>query len=79
MIVWSKAFCPKCVSAKKLLDIRGIEYEERIIGKDWAKEDLLRDIPSARSVPQIINKGTLIGGLPELMKYLENTANVKNF
>lgn len=69
-IVWSKEKCPMCVQAKTLLKQHGIEYEERMVGVDWTKEQLLEQVPNARSVPQIVIDGELIGGYVELRNYL---------
>jgi glutaredoxin 3 len=69
-IVWSKYHCPYCDQAKALLTQRGITFEERKIGDGWTKEELLEAIPTARTVPQIILEGELIGGFTELKKKL---------
>ena len=70
-VVWSKEQCPYCVQAKKLLELKGIEYEERNIQKDWTKEQLLEAVPTARTVPQIFLDGNLIGGFTELKSHLQ--------
>jgi glutaredoxin 3 len=70
-IVWSKYHCPYCDQAKALLSRKGIKFEERKIGDGWSKEELLEAIPTARTVPQILLNGELIGGFTELKKYLE--------
>ncbi len=69
-IVWSKEKCPMCVQAKTLLKQHGIEYEERIVGVDWTKDQLLESVPSARSVPQIFIDDKYIGGYVELRNFL---------
>ena len=73
-IVWSKHNCPYCDQAKALLTQRGIKYEERKIGDGYTREELLEAVPNARTVPQIIINGNMIGGFTELRDYLENTA-----
>lgn len=70
-IIWSKYQCPNCDQAKALLEQREISYEERKIGDGYSKEELLEDVPGARSVPQIIIDGKLIGGLNELKTYIK--------
>jgi glutaredoxin 3 len=65
-IVWSKYHCPYCDQAKALLTSKGIQFEERKIGDGYTKEELLEAIPTARTVPQIILNGQLIGGFTEL-------------
>jgi glutaredoxin len=70
-VVWSKNACPFCDQAKNLLKLKGIEYEERNISKDWTREQLLEAVPDARTVPQIFLDGELIGGFTELRKHLK--------
>jgi len=69
-IVWSKDMCPYCVQAKKLLELKGIEYEERNINKDWTREQLLEAVPTARTLPQIFLDDELVGGFTELKQRL---------
>jgi|TARA_R110000868_G_scaffold31918_1_gene116600 glutaredoxin len=69
-IVWSKDQCPFCDQAKRLLESKGIEYEERNMSRDWTKEQLLEAVPTARTVPQIFLDDELVGGFTELRKKL---------
>lgn len=71
VIVWSRYHCTFCDQAKLLLGQREIAFEERKIGDGYTKEELLEEIPTARSVPQIIIDGKIIGGLPELKAFLK--------
>lgn len=73
-IVWSKYHCPYCDQAKKLLNSKGIEFEERKIGDGWTKEELLEHVPNARTVPQIFLDDRLIGGFTELKEYFDVNA-----
>jgi glutaredoxin 3 len=69
-IVWTKDACPYCVQAKALLEQQGIDYEEKRIGVDYTREQLLEAVPTARTVPQIFLDGTHVGGFTELKKKL---------
>ena len=72
-IVWSKDQCPYCVMAKNLLRNEGVEYEERNISQGpWTREQLLAAVPNARTLPQVILDGNLIGGYEQLKKYFES-------
>lgn len=51
--------------------MKGIEFEERNVNKDWTKEQLLEAVPNARTVPQIFLEDKLVGGFAELKKYFE--------
>lgn len=73
-VVWSKYHCPFCDKAKALLKMKGIEFEERKIGDGYTKEELIEAVPTARTVPQIILDGKLIGGYTDLEKYLKEAA-----
>jgi glutaredoxin len=67
VIVWSKDNCSYCESAKQLLKMKGVDYEERNISSGkWTKDDLLAAVPTARSVPQIFFGDQCIGGYNEL-------------
>ena len=70
-IVWSKNACPFCDQAKNLLKMKGIEFEERNVQKDWTKEQLLEVVPTARTLPQIFLDDNYIGGFTELKKHFE--------
>ena len=71
VVVWSKYNCTFCDQAKLLLGQREIAFEEKKIGDGYSKEELLEEIPTARSVPQIIIDGKAIGGFPELKEFLK--------
>ena len=69
-VVWSKNSCTFCVQAKSLLALKGIEFEERNIQGEWTKEDLLKVVPEARTLPQIFIDDKHIGGFTELKRHL---------
>lgn len=73
-ILWSRYHCPYCDKAKSLLELKGVDFEERKIGDGWTKEELLEVVPTARSVPQIFIDNQLIGGYTELEKYFKEAA-----
>jgi glutaredoxin len=70
-VVWSKDSCTFCEQAKRLLTQQGIVFEERKIGYGWTKEDLLKAVPAARTVPQIFINNQLVGGFNELKQKLK--------
>ena len=77
-IVWSKMMCPQWTAAKQLLKLNEITYEERMIGDGWSKEQLLEAVPNARTVPQIILKGKLIGGYDQLRAHFNKEQEDKD-
>jgi glutaredoxin 3 len=71
--VWSKDQCGNCVMAKNLLRNKGVEFEERNISQgQWTREQLLAAVPNARTLPQVILDGNLIGGYDQLKKHFES-------
>jgi glutaredoxin 3 len=76
VVVWSKYHCANCDQAKSLLQSKGIEFEERKLGDGYTKEELLEQIPNAKSLPQIVINGELIGGIINLREYFKKENHV---
>lgn len=72
-IVWTKDLCNYCTAAKSLLNVKGIDFEERKVGKDYSREQLLEAVPNARTVPQIFLDGKYVGGYTELKALLDGS------
>jgi glutaredoxin 3 len=73
IVVWTKDNCPYCERAKQKLNTLHLTYEVRKLGDGWSKEQLLEAVPNARTVPQIIINGDVIGGYDQLLRYCEET------
>jgi glutaredoxin len=69
-IVWSKPNCQQCTSAKQLLQLNNIEYEEKNIAEGHKIQDLLALVPNAKTMPQVWLDDEHIGGYLELRKKL---------
>lgn len=74
--VYSKDNCPFCVKAKMLLDMKQVEFVEKKVGVDVTREELLEIAPQARTVPQIVIDGEVIGGYDQLTQYFDNTVKM---
>lgn len=72
-ILYTKENCSYCNSAKALLKARGLQYEEKVVGKDFNREFLLELVPQAQSFPQIFNGDAYIGGFSQLVEHLNNS------
>ncbi len=67
--IYSKEQCPYCDMAKNWFKSKNLEFTEHKIGTNgFTKENLLEAVPTARTVPQIIIDGKLIGGWDDLRK-----------
>jgi len=64
--VYSTATCPFCVRAKRLLEARGIPYNEIDLSSDDALRARVMRRSGRRTVPQIFIDGQAIGGYEEL-------------
>ncbi len=65
--LYSKAFCPFCIQAKRLLANKGVEFNEFDITMGGPKrEEMMARAPHARTVPQIFIGDTHVGGSDDL-------------
>ncbi|MGF1517486.1 MAG: glutaredoxin 3 [Nodosilinea sp.] len=62
---WSS--CPFCIRAKRLLDQKGIEYNEYCIdGDEAARSEMSKRANGRRSLPQIFINDHHVGGCDDL-------------
>lgn len=67
--IYTKPFCSYCYRAKRLLDDKGIKYEEREIGFGGAeREEMIQRANGRTTVPQIFIAGRHIGGCDALLE-----------
>ena len=66
IIIYTTAYCPYCVHAKRLLDSKAIEYTEISVASDPTKRADMMQKSQRRTVPQIFNGDTHIGDCMEL-------------
>jgi len=64
--IWGKEQCPYCDMAKALCEQQKMDYEYKLLGFDFTREELMETFPGARTFPQIIVDGQKIGGYTEL-------------
>ena len=73
LTIYSKDNCPGCRTALAMIKSKGLDHQVLKLGTDYTKADLDAVIPNVRTVPQIVDSETgVIGGVPELQKYLLN-------
>jgi glutaredoxin 3 len=73
VVIYTKSGCPNCVTAKRLLDSKGIGYTEADVQSpqhELAFALLITETPSARQLPQIFIEGQRVGGLAGLQAAL---------
>jgi glutaredoxin 3 len=67
--IYTRAFCGYCYRAKRLLDSKGIEYQEHeVFFGGPEKEAMIERSGGRTTVPQIFIDDRHIGGCTELME-----------
>ena len=65
--LYTKFMCPYCARAKKLLDSKGVDYEETDISMGGPKRaEMIQRANGRTTVPQIFIDGRHIGGSDDL-------------
>lgn len=64
--VYTTTTCPHCLRAKRLLDKRGIAYEEVDVTGDEEKRRWLLETTGRRTVPQVFIGDAAVGGADDL-------------
>jgi glutaredoxin 3 len=71
IVIYTKSGCPNCVTAKRLLDDKGLGYDEMSLEDlDSFTEFRLR-YPEAQQMPQIFINNQRVGGLAGLQAALK--------
>ena len=64
--IYTTPICPYCFRAKRLLDAKGVGYNEIDVMRDSEKRGEMMRRSGRRTVPQIFIGGTHVGGSDEL-------------
>ncbi len=66
--IYTKASCGFCVRAKRMLDMKKVEYREIAVDRGGApKEEMVQRASGRSTVPQIFINGRHVGGCDDLM------------
>jgi glutaredoxin 3 len=66
VVMYATRYCPYCMSARSLLDEKGVEFQEIRVDNDWEKRREMEVKSRRRTVPQIFIGGRHVGGYDEL-------------
>ena len=65
--IYTKAFCPYCTRAKRLLDSKGVSFEEYDISMGGERRaEMIQRASGRTTVPQVFIDGRHIGGSDDL-------------
>lgn len=76
VILYTTAWCPYCIRAKKLLDSKQVSYNEIDVSQPSLRAEMV-SITGGTTVPQIIIAQQAIGGCDELYA-LERSGELDN-
>jgi len=66
--IYTRPFCSYCARAKRLLDDKGIAYQEHELGYGGGdRDEMIQRANGRTTVPQIFIEGRHIGGCDDLM------------
>lgn len=71
--IYGKSSCPWCDRAKELAEAYKFEYEYKSVDHEYYLNELKEIVPNAKTVPQIIWNGNVIGGYNDFATEIENT------
>ena len=63
--IWSKPQCPFCDKAENLCIQKNFEFKKFMLDEDFSREEFMNKLPTARTFPQILIDGRLVGGYTE--------------
>jgi glutaredoxin len=64
--LYTKPDCAFCTKAKQLLGSLGLSYEEKVLGRDFTRGDLLESFPNAKTYPIVVVNGEFRDGYERL-------------
>jgi glutaredoxin 3 len=66
--VYTTAICPYCIRAKRLLDRKGVRYQEIRVDLDRNQMAIMLDRSRRQTVPQIFIDGLHVGGYDDMAR-----------
>ena len=66
VLMYSTRFCPFCMMARRLLDSKGVKYEEIPVDGDMEKRRKMQEITGRHTVPQVFIGERHVGGFDDL-------------
>ena len=71
ILMYTKSNCPNCTAAKMVLKMNDLDFVEVDVELGTRWENLLKEFPDARQMPQIFINGQRVGGLAGLQAALK--------
>jgi len=68
--IYSKRGCPFCERIKMVLNAKGMQYNELILGEHFDREQLYQKFGKNATFPQVLMNDQHLGGCTDAVKYL---------
>jgi len=77
IVVYTKSNCPNCIAAKMMLQLLKLDFLEidAELGTRW--ENLLKEFPDARQMPQVFIDDQRVGGVTGLKAALKQLGKIQ--
>ena len=72
VVIYGTKFCPYCIAARQLLDLKSVEYQYIAVDNDPDLRDNISKRSGQRTVPQIWIGEHHVGGFTDLRKLALN-------
>jgi glutaredoxin 3 len=72
VVIYGTKFCPYCIAARQLLDLKSVEYQYIAVDNDPDLRDNISKRSGQRTVPQIWIGEQHVGGFTDLRKLALN-------
>ena len=66
--LYTKNDCAYCTKAKQLLKSLSLAFEEKRLGVDFTRTDLVESFPDAKTYPVVVIDGAFRGGYEQLQR-----------
>ena len=66
VVVYATGFCPYCISARRLLEAKGVDYEEIRVDKHPERRSEMESLSGRYTVPQIFIGDVHVGGFDDM-------------
>jgi glutaredoxin 3 len=66
VLIYSTQVCPYCIRAKRLLQRKGVDYEEILVDQDRSRLKEMLERSQRRTVPQIFIDSHHVGGYDDM-------------
>jgi glutaredoxin 3 len=75
VVVYRTPTCGYCFRVARLLESKGVRFQEIDVSEDFGKRQWLRDVTKQRTVPQVFINDKPVGGFDDLAR-LERTGQL---